>query len=72
MALSLATARLLRRSCTSDILPLAAALSKGGSFTPVHKNSSTAPAPQDQGNLFGVDREGKYSPFQASFHKPAS
>lgn len=64
MALSLATARLLRRGCSSEILPFAAALSKGGSFTPFHRKSSTAPAPQDQGNLFGVDREGKYSPFQ--------
>lgn len=66
MALSLArNIRLLRSqgSCP-EFLSLASALSRG--TLGQYKSSSTAPVPQGEKNLYGDDREGKYSPFQVN------
>merc|ERR1712141_523499 len=50
---------------SSEILSLAAALSKGN--VKQCRSSSTAPVPQETGNnLLGSDMEGKYSPFKVN------
>jgi len=69
MALSLVrNIGLLRNQAPcSEFLSLASALSR--STLGQCKNSSTAPAPQGEKNLYGNDREGKYSPFQVDLKK---
>lgn len=72
MALSLAkTVKLLRhQGCSSDFLSFATVLTKGGTFGPLCRATSSAPVPQDKAkNLYGADTVGKYSPHQMDFKK---
>jgi len=63
MALSLArNIGMLRQGSSTEFLSLASALSRGTFWQ--CKSSSTAPVPQGEKNLYGDDREHKYSPFQ--------
>jgi len=63
MALSLArNIGMLRQGSSTEFLSLASALSRSTFWQ--CKSSSTAPVPQGENNLYGSDREGKYSPFQ--------
>ena len=65
MAFSLARnlGLLRQQGCSSDIISFAAALSRGNFGQ--GRSSSTAPVPQEsEKNLYGVNRAGKYSPFE--------
>ena len=65
MAFSLARnlSLLRQQGCSSDIISFAAALSRGNFGQ--GRSSSTAPVPQEsEKNLYGVNRAGKYSPFE--------
>ena len=69
MAVSLAKSISLikHQGCSSEILKLSASLIRGTYFGNC-RTSSNAPVPQKSGeNLYGEDREGKYSPFQVIF-----